>query len=329
MRICLSAILLLICAGLSAQVLTARRLTDPQTIQDLAYSPDGRYLAATSGNWVELWQGNPWQPFKTLTAHKAKVSALAFSPDSVSLASADFAGNLYLWDIDKGVLVRQLAAHKKAITCIAVSPDGLWIATTGMDGAVKLWQLATLVQKAAISLPREGVLTLKFSADSRLLVGGGGSRMLLLWNAETLSLLRVLRTQGMIQEIDLNADLLAGLGEARSVYIWDIAARQQVAPYMKLVIPLRQWVIALRFEPSGKRICTLDLKGNFVISGIGEGGHQAMVLPQELRRQRISRMALHPQRPEAALGVFGGGLWILPALPDGTPTRLQGDAGGQ
>jgi WD40 repeat protein len=75
-------------------------------IHDLAFSPDGRYLAAALENGdVYLWQ---WQtllsdnfqaagPDYILKGDQVVLNDIAFSPDSNLLAAAADDGNVLLW----------------------------------------------------------------------------------------------------------------------------------------------------------------------------------------------------------------------------------------
>jgi len=70
---------------------------------DVAYSPDGRLLAAASGEKAVLWSSSDWSEVAPLglpgedQAERAWVTTVAFSPDGLLLAAGRWHGVLELW----------------------------------------------------------------------------------------------------------------------------------------------------------------------------------------------------------------------------------------
>jgi WD40 repeat protein len=71
--------------------------TAGEAIGSLAFSANGRLLAVGAGNTVTLWDVAAQQPAAALTGHNGSISALAFSPDGLTLASASADGLVRLW----------------------------------------------------------------------------------------------------------------------------------------------------------------------------------------------------------------------------------------
>jgi len=82
----------------------------PTNSMAVAYSPDGSYLAYGDLNNVVLSSSDGLQIVKTLTGHQAPVFDLVFSPDSSLLVSTDDR-EIRVWQVDNGQL---LAIGKKA-----------------------------------------------------------------------------------------------------------------------------------------------------------------------------------------------------------------------
>ncbi|MFO0843653.1 MAG: protein kinase [Gemmataceae bacterium] len=79
-------------------------------VTTLAYSPDGRWLAATSadGRSVALLRANPLQTTKTLRGPAEGITAVSFHPDGTQLAAASKDGRVYTWHLLDDIEARQL-----------------------------------------------------------------------------------------------------------------------------------------------------------------------------------------------------------------------------
>jgi len=114
-----------------------------------AISPDGLSVATgTADGFVELWKFSngklrtdlKYQNDDELLLHEnGKITALAFSPDFETLASADSTGMIKVWRIQTGNCVRTYpSAHHGAITKMEFSADGNGLLTSGFDGMARL-----------------------------------------------------------------------------------------------------------------------------------------------------------------------------------------------
>ncbi|MEU7647252.1 nSTAND1 domain-containing NTPase [Streptomyces huasconensis] len=117
----------------------------------LAFSPDGKHLAAGADNGrVVLWDGAVKQTFGALTgtydaAHARPgpvdaeaVTALAYSPDGTTLAVGGEHGTLQLWDAaSRRPLGTPLPTPGDGVLALAFSPDGRTLHAAGRHSAVR------------------------------------------------------------------------------------------------------------------------------------------------------------------------------------------------
>jgi WD40 repeat protein len=99
---------------------------------------------------VQLWNPAIWQPVGAelvpATSTSYRVNAVAFSPDSKLLATADTGGTVQLWNPATGRAVGALlrvSNGRGGVNGVAFSPDGKLLATADADGTVQLWNPAT------------------------------------------------------------------------------------------------------------------------------------------------------------------------------------------
>jgi WD40 repeat protein len=106
----------------------------------IAYSPDGRLLAAASvgaGN-VRLWDAGTLRRLAMLP-HGIRVYGLAFNPDGTRLAIGCGDNTIRLWDVATRSEVCQLRGHGAYVHAVAFSPDGTQLASASGDATVRLW----------------------------------------------------------------------------------------------------------------------------------------------------------------------------------------------
>ncbi|MFM6358285.1 MAG: AAA-like domain-containing protein [Planktothrix sp.] len=151
----------------------------------VAFSPNGKYLAGAIRNQkIQLWRKNQspsvYTPYKTLFQHKAEVSAVAFSPDSQTIASASWDKSVKLSKIND-TLVRPLIGHKDTVWGVAFSPDGQMIASSSLDKTIKLWTNKGELLQTLKTGHRWRVNRVEFSSDGQWLVSSSDDNTLKLW----------------------------------------------------------------------------------------------------------------------------------------------------
>ncbi len=110
--------------------------TLPIPASAVAFSGDGKWLAASAGSSVNIWDFNAGRELQTL-AGQLGAQDLAFSPDGKLLVTGDSA--LGLWDVASGKLVRTIPSGTQSL---AYSPDGRWLATNP-KGTLQIWDTRT------------------------------------------------------------------------------------------------------------------------------------------------------------------------------------------
>jgi len=120
----------------------------PETVSALACSPDGTFIAAaynvqaTSGNFYKLriWNVQTGAYLKSYTNHTGEITAIAWSPESHSIATASEDGTVVVRDIDDESFATY-QKHRGPVRSVAWSPDGMMIVSSGDDATAQVWEI--------------------------------------------------------------------------------------------------------------------------------------------------------------------------------------------
>lgn len=154
-------------------------------IYDLAFSPDGAFLAAGGQDgFVYVWQRDEneatgWKPFISLDADSLGLLQVAFLDGGKRIAATTKDNGIRLWEMPSGAEIPMEAAEPLRdfpVRALAVSPDGTQFATGNDEGVVHIWSATdgALVK----SMPKQEFLigSLTFAANGARLVASCGYR---------------------------------------------------------------------------------------------------------------------------------------------------------
>eukprot|EP00842_Homolaphlyctis_polyrhiza_P001800 jgi/Hompol1/2620/HPOL_002982-RA len=117
-------------------------------VRDLAFSPDGRFLAVTHEKHVEIWKTPgftlefaPFVLHRTLLGHYDQVTSLSWSPDSSFLltGSKDMTCRIYSMHFIQNFSGVVLTGHHDAIVGAWFSKDAKSIFSVSRDGSLFEW----------------------------------------------------------------------------------------------------------------------------------------------------------------------------------------------
>ncbi|HZY85109.1 MAG TPA: WD40 repeat domain-containing protein, partial [Gemmataceae bacterium] len=103
----------------------------------VAFSPDGKFLAAGGARDLCLWDTATGKQVRKLEG--CSVSHFAFAADGKSVAWVDWVGAVHRTELATGKEAAPLLGHSAGASCLAYSPDGRLLASASADGTVLVW----------------------------------------------------------------------------------------------------------------------------------------------------------------------------------------------
>jgi WD40 repeat protein len=171
---------------------TKARPTMGEAVQSLAFTADGRRLAALQTGTsrddptaasVFLWDLGSGKLLRRLDGLTRVSAPVVLGPDGRTLAIASQDGTVALWEVVTGrERVRLRTGGDGPLTALAYSPDGALVVAAGPDQTLWCWDALSGEQLGKRRGDQADVRVLAFAPDGRKLVSGGRDGTLLLWD---------------------------------------------------------------------------------------------------------------------------------------------------
>jgi WD40 repeat protein len=196
----------------------------------LAFSPDGRLLAAGTGDRqyargtgeLFLWSVADSRVVASRSC-AGGVWSLAFAPDGQALAVGTGRGFLYPCRPGPGQDGAPLTTQGTGIKSLTFSPDGKLLAV-GQGWDVVLWEMPATRFRVLLRGHQAPVMSLAFSPDGRTLLSGSWDQTVRLWDvAANREKAAYNWERGKVQCVTFAPDgLTAAAACDRGIVIWDV-----------------------------------------------------------------------------------------------------------
>ena len=248
------------------------------TVNQAAFSPDGRHLAtASDDHTAAIWDLVSGARLFTLP-HKNKVYLLAFSPDGTRIATADRDDMAHVWDAATGkpllVNLKHRRVHGGGI--LRFSPDGQKLVTFPETDAAQVWDLVSGQSVGTALRHRQDITSLAFNPDGKQILTTSGQSHVWLWDTATGAPVP-LEIKGGGRTIDAcfnpNGRSLATTSDDGCLRLWTYPGGQFLPPLMRH----HHWIQSLCFSPEGDRLLSTAQDKTAQIWSAAT--HNSLVLP--------------------------------------------------
>jgi len=230
-------------------------------VVSLAFSPDGKLLAAGGYKEVRLIESLTGKAVVTLSGHSDYVRSIAFSPDGKWLAAGggpcQVSGEIKIWDIQSHKLLRTMTGHRDCIYSLAVSPDGKLIASASYDKLAKLWDASTGKEVRNLKDHIDAVFAIAFSPDGKWLATGSQDRSVKIWDVASGQRLYTLSepSDGIVSlAFSPSGKQIAAGGYDKTIYVWNLADKGGTLAHT--LIADEDSILQIVWSPDAKMIIT-------------------------------------------------------------------------
>ncbi|MEB3831367.1 S-layer homology domain-containing protein [Phormidium sp. CCY1219] len=221
----------------------------------LNFQPSGIDRDSTIEKCVSDGEGN--RSCEPVKASRDAVS-LAIGPEGSVMASGHLGpdnGQINLWSLRSGELIRTLPGHSTRVGALAIAPDGKTLVSGGGDATLKIWDLRTGELKNTLTEHGDEITSVAIAPDGNTLISSSRDRTIIFWNLNTGESTLTINSHGSsILGLTLSPDgqLVASSSDDGLVKIWRVDNGALVRTISADINPVN----ALAISPDNQTLAT-------------------------------------------------------------------------
>jgi WD40 repeat protein len=238
------------------------RVFAPRGMKSVAFSRDGRYLAAGSADkTARVWRVRDGRLIRTLAPHNDDVVALSFDPRGEFVATGSNDGGVRVWEVSSGARTFFFPGHTNPVVAVDWTEDGTFLADASLDRSARIWQVAGAEEgtlRARLVGHEAGVRAVAFSPDGDRIATAASDGTARVWDA---------RAEQQLDEVQAP---LGGTGRTAASFLnrgrWIVSTSARCADVTTLrgssvYKSCRDAIAVARADRAGTRLVIGDAKG--------------------------------------------------------------------
>lgn len=182
--------------SLAQQVQTVVQTGHYSSVTAVCYSSDGKLIITGSADkTVKLWRRSDGREIRSYQGNASAILKVSINNQANAILAVGENGNVTIWDLNSGIILRQIKPEADKFTCATFHPDGLKIITGSYKSFISIWNIKTGNKEMEVKAkpasheyaegydyPEAG--SVSWSSDGKFIVAGVADYTSILWDAE-------------------------------------------------------------------------------------------------------------------------------------------------
>lgn len=289
----------------------------------LAWSADGKVLAAGVYKKVQLYDPATGQLIRELEGHADMVQDVEFSRSGKLLAAAGGPpaqlGEIKIWEVATGKLVRTINGHDDYIYSVSWGAEDKTLASASYDKLIKIWNAETGAEEKTLKDHADAVYGLTYNPPGNLLASASADRSVKVWDVASGKRIYTLSGHGdIVFALDWapGGSELISAGADKTLRAWKVNA--QAGNQARSTTAHGSTLNDAAFSRDGKLIASA---GDDRVVKIWDATNGAEKKKIEGFSEGILSVAFSPDATQIAAGGFNGEIAIY-TVADGKLVRM-------
>jgi WD40 repeat protein len=264
--------------------LASRIRSLPERTWSIAISPDGKSLAAASGEPGVLGELRVYSLGENAVVSQPRVLerigdmmlTVRFSPDGKTLVAGGADNAIRVYDLQTWQKKLSIEQHADWVTDLAFSPDGKDLASASRDKSARVFDLATGSMESAYLGHSDAVLAVVWAADGKQLFTAGQDRAIHVWEKAKpdKSLAKMPVNEGDVYKLAIQGETLLACCTDHTLRGYSVKTRA-----LAWKSPTADWPYALAISPTGSEVAVGNYDGEVEVFQTSKRALQFLAAP--------------------------------------------------
>jgi WD40 repeat protein/DNA-binding SARP family transcriptional activator len=246
----------------------------PPWVNDVATSPNGRWVLAVSGysgGVMHLIDVQTGDVRRIPTPLAFGLTSVAWSPDGRHVAAGGFGSSVVVID-PKGRLEQELRGHSGEAHFVDWAPDGSRLLTGSSDGTAKVWEMSGEgAEVLTLSTRAGGINGVAFSPDGNRVLTRSETKVMDVWDVGTIGDAEIANIPDVDQVVNLTSDRITTSDQGGSLTTTSLDTGDRSYRSVEWFDPPTELYSGYDFAPDGGAILVVPDRGPTTVRDVETG----------------------------------------------------------